>query len=160
MPESEAEVLARFAGRVVPGGGATKPRRPSTDDEEQAHDIGRRAIPLPSKPEQPARRKRTPTRDLARLVESCRSAPIVWIALGEIAAAQKRRRFGVTRDELAKRTGILRLPAITRALAVLEAADWIQRVPHAPERRDAAADQAGQNPAKPGPCARTEETAR
>lgn len=97
------------------------------ETEQDIYDryIGR-SVTLPIR-ERTERRKRTPVWELARLVEACRSAPIIWVGLCEAAAKHKRRRFGITREQLAKRSGILRLPTISSALAALERAGWIRR---------------------------------
>lgn len=109
---------------------------------ERAEDyIGRRMDAPPERPERPTtnargrrshRGRRAPW-TAARLFRACRSAPAVWLALCELA--QERGGAAVvtpTRDELAKRAGVSRLPTISAALTALERAGWIERA-HVPK---------------------------
>lgn len=65
---------------------------------------------------------------LDEVYRSYRPALAVWLALDAIRRERARGRVvRVTREQLATRSGVGRLPSITKALGVLERAGWINR---------------------------------
>jgi len=64
---------------------------------------------------------------LAELRTACRDAPVVWLALCEMAAERGSNYVTPTREKLSERTGIARLKTISAALTALHQAGWIQR---------------------------------
>ena len=68
---------------------------------------------------------------LRKVYAECRAAPVVWIALLDMATERGRAVVTPTRDVLVEATGITRLPTISAALTALESAGWIDRV-HVP----------------------------
>lgn len=64
---------------------------------------------------------------LAELRASCREAPVIWLALCEMAVERGANLVTPSRELLSKRTGIKRMKTISAALTALELAGWIQR---------------------------------
>ena len=64
-----------------------------------------------------------------------RAAPVVWLALQDMAGRRRSSVITPTRAELAKATGIRRHRTISTALSVLEAAGWLSRI-HIPVNAD------------------------
>ncbi len=65
---------------------------------------------------------------LAKVYAECRAAPVVWLALWDMATERGAPLVFPTREGLAKDTGITRLPTITAALKALADAHWIDRI--------------------------------
>ncbi len=84
----------------------------------------------PRPPVGKTQRRRKPW-TLAKVHQTCRSAPAVWVALGGLAAANGSRLVTPTREQLANATGIRRHKTISTALTALERAAWIDRT-HVP----------------------------
>ena len=68
---------------------------------------------------------------LAKLHRACHSAPVVWLALQELADARGSARVTPTRAELCKLTGIRKPDTVSKALTALRKAAWIE-IDHVP----------------------------
>lgn len=64
---------------------------------------------------------------LAELRTACRDAPVVWLALCELAAERGSNYVTPTRAKLSEMTGVTRLKNISAGLTALHRAGWIQR---------------------------------
>ena len=72
---------------------------------------------------------------LAEVVQACRSAPAVWLALEVMAGEKGTNVVTPTRKKLCKRSGVRDVKTITLALNTLEAARWLDRG-HFPSYRE------------------------
>lgn len=72
---------------------------------------------------------------LAKVTKECRSAPIVWVALEQLATEKGTRVVTPTRKDICKLSGIRDVKTITLALNTLEHARWLDRG-HFPAYRD------------------------
>lgn len=108
MGDSASEIEARYLG-MVPGARAPK-------------------LKPDGAPAGPKRRGKKPQRWSVRQVcEKCSAAPVVYLALLEMARERGSRVVTPTRDTLSERTGIVRKPTISAALSALAEARWIRR---------------------------------
>lgn len=68
---------------------------------------------------------------LDRLYRECRAAPVVWLALSEIANEVESNHVTPTRELLSKRTGIRRMQTVSDALTTLSQGHWA-KIEHIP----------------------------
>ena len=110
---------------------------PNSDAAVRAHYQGRVFSPRLTAPPPPRRRTQAPRKQrarpwsLARVARACRSAPVVWLALNNLADARRSAVVTPTRANIADAGGLRSAKTVSAALTILEAAGWIERV-HVP----------------------------